>query len=130
MQIPSWLRDILLNSTVLLVLPWLPIILSYLYWDVSPQSIRVALVFCGALVPIFAIIIGNDMVEEGATHKIYVGGRILRFSGVTVLVFLLGHLPMFEEARQIAGGLALITFTAGFAMRAFEQNDIHKWSKG
>jgi len=46
------------------------------------------------------------------------------------LVFLLGHLPMFEEARQIAGGLALITFTAGFAMRAFEQNDIHKWSKG
>lgn len=128
MQLPSWLRNILLNSTVLLVLPWLPIIISYLYWDVSNQSIKLALGFCGFLAPIFAISIGNDMVKQGATHKIYVGGRFLRFSGVTVLVFLLGHLPMFGEAREIAGGLALITFIAGFAMRAFEQADIQKLS--
>jgi hypothetical protein len=31
MQTPSWLRDILLNSNVLVVLPWLPLIVSYLY---------------------------------------------------------------------------------------------------
>jgi hypothetical protein len=96
---------------------------------VSP-SIRVALGFGSALAPIFAISIGDGMVEKAATRKIYVGGRILRFSGVTVLAFLLGHLPMFGEAKEVAGGLALFTFIADFAMRAFEQRNIQKWSKG